>query len=85
MSFKAFFKNGWVVLGWPVFEGNAIVRLFFRHGKQYNYYSLLIPTIKYLMILYFISYMLELPYSGTVWWEEYLANLLFSSIWQKTV
>ena len=27
----------------------------------------------------------KLPYSGKVWWVECLANLLFSSIWQKKV
>ena len=27
----------------------------------------------------------SIPYSGKVWWEECLANLLFSSIWQKKV
>ena len=31
---------------WPVFEGNVIVKLFFRHGKPYILYqSLLLSTI----------------------------------------
>ena len=30
-------------------------------------------------------YLIHVPYSGKVWWGEYLANLLFSSIWQKKV
>ena len=28
---------------------------------------------------------LAIPYRGKVWWAECLANLLFSSVWQKKV
>ena len=32
-----------------------------------------------------VDILCKVPYSGKVWWGEFLANLLFSNCWRKKV